>query len=225
MATRPVEKMMGNAPGAKTAGGRRDSPDLQVSPGRQTRIEECVAMLRRELQRSDPAELDGTLALFQEVLRRPARPRPSAKGDLARRLSGGRTYTPAQEAALELRVSQQAFDTRQALLAGSLAATEVAGLLGTTRQTPHDRAGKGKLLAVMDQGRLRFPAWQFDPDGPDGVVAGLPDVLRALDASPLGKASWLTRPNPYLEGRLPLQALRDGDLARVLDQARAVGAV
>ena len=101
----------------------------------------------------------------------------------------------------------------------------MAGLLGTTRQTPHDRAGKGKLLAVMDQGRLRFPAWQFDPDGPDGVVAGLSDVLRALDASPLGKASWLTRPNPYLEGRPPLQALRDGDLARVLDQARAVGAV
>ena len=52
-------------------------------------------MLRRELQRSDPAELDGTLARFQEVLRRPPRPRPSAKSDLARRLSGGRTYTPA----------------------------------------------------------------------------------------------------------------------------------
>ncbi len=182
-------------------------------------------MLRQELRRSDAAELDGTLALFQEILSRPARPRPSAKGDLVRRLSGGRTYTPAQEAALELRASQQAFATRQALLAGSLTATEVAGLLGTSRQTPHDRAGRNSLLAVMDQGHLRFPPWQFDPGGPNGVVAGLPDVLRVLDVSPLAKASWLTRPNPYLEGRTPLQALQGGDLARILDQARAVGAV
>lgn len=225
MATKTMEKTRGGAPGAETARGRHAGPDLQVSSERQTRIEECVAMLRQELRRSDAAELDGTLALFQEILSRPARPHPSAKGDLVRRLSGGRTYTPAQEAALELRASQQAFATRQALLAGSLTATEVAGLLGTSRQTPHDRAGRNSLLAVMDQGHLRFPPWQFDPGGPNGVVAGLPDVLRVLDVSPLAKASWLTRPNPYLAGRTPLQALQGGDLARILDQARAVGAV
>ena len=191
----------------------------------ETRIEECLGLLRQQMRKSDPQELDATLDLFQKALRRPAASRPSAKADLVRQLSGGRTYTPAQAAALELRAAQDAFARRRQLLASALTAPEAARLLGTTRQTPHDRAGKGALLAIMDQGRLLFPAWQFDPDGPNGVLAGLPDVLRALDASLLGKASWLMRANPYLEGRTPLQALREGDLERVLDQARAVGAL
>lgn len=209
------------APGTERGG----TQDKENSARIETRIEECLGLLRQELQRSDPQELDATLDLFQKALRRPAASRPSAKADLVRRLSGGRTYTPAQAAALELRAGQEAFARRRQLLTSALTAPEAARLLGTTRQTPHDRANRGALLAVMDQGRLLFPAWQFDPDGPNGVLAGLPEVLRALDVSPLGKASWLTRVSPFLEGRTPLEALRGGDLERVLDQARAVGAV
>ena len=191
--------------------------------GRQ--IEECLTLVRRQLEQSGPEELDSTLALFQKVLKRPPVPRPSAKAALIQRLAQGRTYTPAEVAALELAVSRNAFAKRQELLAGSLTAPQVAKLLGTTRQTPHDRAGKGTLLAVMDHGQLRFPLWQFDPNGPNGVVSGLPDVLRALDVSPLARISWMTLPNPYLEKRTPLQALKDGDKDRVIDQALAVGAV
>lgn len=208
-------------PAASPGAGRGGTQNRENS----ARIEECLGLLRQELQRSDPQELDATLDLFRKALRRPAASRPSAKTDLVQRLLGGRTYTPAQAAALELRARQEAFARRRQLLAGALTAPEAARLLGTTRQTPHDRAAKGALLAIIDQGRLLFPAWQFDPDGPNGALAGLPNVLRALDASPLGKASWLTRISPYLEGRTPLEALRGGDLERVLDQARAVGAV
>ena len=214
---------------AKSQMSTKDAPQTsrtrRISPERQTRIEECVGLLRQELQRSDPQEFDAVLDLFQSALRHSAPPDSPVKMELVSRLSEGRTYTPAQAAALELRARQQAFDRRRQLLDGALTAPEVARLLGTTRQTPHDRAGKDALIAVTDHGRLRFPAWQFDPDGPNGVVAGLPDVLRALDASPLGKISWLTRPNPYLVGRTPLQALRDGDVDRVVDQARAVEAL
>jgi hypothetical protein len=82
----------------------------------------------------------------------------------------------------------------------------------------------GTLLAVLDRGVWRFPAWQFDPEGPDGVVEGLPEVLRALEVSPLAKASWLVRPNQYLEGRTPLAALKEGRVEAVRSAAEAVGA-
>jgi hypothetical protein len=142
---------------------------------------------------------------------------------VARELSGGRTYSPEERRALEIEAQLRAFRFRRELLADALTAPQVADLLGTTRQTPHDRARNGGLLAVLDRGQLRFPRWQFDPAGPDGVVPGLPELIRALDVSPLAKVSWLTRPNPYLEDRTPLEALKDGDRDRALDAARAVG--
>ena len=142
---------------------------------------------------------------------------------VARQLAGGRTYPPGERRALEIEAQLRAFQFRKELLADALTAPQVADLLGTTRQTPHDRARRGGLLAVLDRGQLRFPRWQFDPAGPDGVVAGLPELIRALDVSPLAKVSWLTRPNPHLEDRTPLAALKDGDRGRALDAARAVG--
>jgi hypothetical protein len=75
----------------------------------------------------------------------------------------------------------------------------------------------------MDRGAWRFPLWQFDPEGPDGVVQGLPAVLRALRLSPLGKVSWLTRPNPFLDNKPPLDILKNGEIERVLAEAQAVG--
>lgn len=142
---------------------------------------------------------------------------------LARELAGGRTYSPEERRAIEIEAQLRAFQFRRELLADTLSAAEVADLLGTSRQTPHDRARNGGLLAVLDRGQLRFPRWQFDPAGPDGVVLSLPEVIRVLDVSPLAKMSWLTRPNPYLEDRTPLEALKDGDRERVVDTARAVG--
>ncbi len=123
----------------------------------------------------------------------------------------------------ELELLMRSFERRRALLAGSLTAPQVAKLLNTTRQTPHDRVKAGTLLAVMDRGALRFPTWQFDPEGPDGAIDGLPDVIRALEITPLAKISWLTRPNDVFDGKSPLELLRDGQAERVIRQARGVG--
>lgn len=102
------------------------------------------------------------------------------------------------------------FRVRQRLLADSLTAPEVARLLGVTRQTPHDRAHAGRLLAVMDRGMLRFPAWQFDPAGSDGVLPDLPEVIRALGAMPpLSKIGWMTSPKTLLPDS-PVEILRRG---------------
>lgn len=118
----------------------------------------------------------------------------------------------------------RSFARRRELLAGALTASQVAKLLKTSRQTPHDRLTAGTLLAVMDQGAWRFPSWQFDPDGENGVVPGLPAVIRALRVSPIAKVIWLTRPNPALDGETPLACLKAGQTERVVALAHAVGA-
>jgi hypothetical protein len=138
-------------------------------------------------------------------------------------LMAGRTWTVAERMAARFDVLARSFTRRRELLADSLTSSQVAQLLGTSRQTPHDRVESGTLLAVMDRGALRFPIWQFDPDGEGGVVAGLPAVLRALEVSPMAKVSWLTRPNYMLDGETPLACLKSGDVERVVGLARAVG--
>lgn len=129
-----------------------------------------------------------------------------------------------EDLATEIAVLLRSFRRRKELLKASLSATEVAEVLGTSRQTPHDRAESGSMLAVLDRGALRFPAWQFDPSGPNGVIEGLPQVLRALRTSRFAKLSWLVRPNPIFKGKTPVEVLKRGDKERVLQAARAVEA-
>ena len=97
-------------------------------------------------------------------------------------------------------------------------------MLGVSRQAIHEREKKGRLLAVRENGRLRFPLWQFDAHGDDGVVPGLPLVLRALDeVAPmpaLAKMSWLQKSNSALGGVTPLQSLRAGQQNLVQSAAR-----
>ncbi len=148
---------------------------------------------------------------------------PQASSPVVSMLSGNRTFSPTARAALEYQVLMRSFERRRHLLADSITAPKVAALLATSRQTPHDRLGGGTLLAVKDGGVQKFPLWQFDPDGEDGIVQGLPAVLKALHVSPLAKVSWLTRPNAMLDGEMPLALLKAGETERVLRVASAVG--
>ena len=70
---------------------------------------------------------------------------------------------------------------------------------------------------------MRFPLSQFDPEGPDGVVSGLGMVLSALDLPPLAQAAWLERHHPALDGQTPIERLKAGDLADVVEIARRAG--
>jgi len=112
---------------------------------------------------------------------------------------------PPNPAELEFQALQARFAMRRELLAPCIGTSEVVSLLGLrNRQTPLDRIKARTLLAIRDQGQWRFPLWQFDPDGPDGVVAGLPDVLAELPVADLIKARWLQRPQPLLDGHTSL---------------------
>jgi hypothetical protein len=126
--------------------------------------------------------------------------------------------------ALELGTLQHRFALRRQVLSRTLAADEVAELLQTrSRQTAHDRAKAGSLLAIRDNGRLRFPLCQFDPEGPDGVPPGLADVLQGLHLPALAKAAWLERPHPALDGQSPIARLKQGGLDGVLAAAQRAG--
>jgi hypothetical protein len=135
----------------------------------------------------------------------------------------GKSFSRQERIQLELETLSKHFQHRRQLLDSSFTATQVAQLLGTSRQTPHDRVSSQTLLAIKENGKLCFPSWQFDPTGPDGVIDGLPAVLKALEISDYTKLNWLTRVNPYLDSQTPIQALKVGQKERVLAEASAVG--
>lgn len=131
---------------------------------------------------------------------------------------------PKDPAKLEFETLQARFASRRDFLQQCISTNDVVWLLALrNRQTPLDRLKARTLLAIREQGQWRFPLWQFDPDGPDGVIAGLPEVLAALPVADLSKARWLNRSQPLLDGQTPLEALRAGQLHHVLAEARAVG--
>ena len=115
------------------------------------------------------------------------------------------------------------FTARRKLLLDTITAPQVGEVLGVSRQAATGRAEKGSLLAVLDRGAFRFPTFQFDPRGPNGVVEGLPEVLKALEPQPaFTKLVWLTRSSDTLDNREPLEVLRHGGRERVVAAARAV---
>jgi hypothetical protein len=146
-----------------------------------------------------------------------------AEQTLALKLTGHK-YSQAERMGLELTALFQYFEQRRTLLQDSLTAKQVGQLLGTTRQTPHDRAEKGLLLAVLDKGVWKFPVWQFDPEGPDGMVAGFSEVLKVLPGSNFSKLNWWLIPNGALGNKAPIAALKAGKKTAVLREAQALGA-
>ncbi len=145
---------------------------------------------------------------------------PGERG-LAARLTD-RDYDEVERVELEVAALVERFLRRRELLTGALTTEQVAKLLGTSRQTPHDRLVARTLLAVLDRGALRFPPWQFDPEGPNGVMEGFPEVLRALPVTGFAALSWFVRANPFLENRTPVEAIEAGDKDRVIAAARGV---
>lgn len=105
------------------------------------------------------------------------------------------------------------------------------------------------LLALSIDGQRHYPAWQYvggpdpqplrrpngksdpvgrsmiwtPPPGPLRVLPGLHETLRAFDDTPWAAVSFMTVPHAYLNGDTPLQRLRAGDIAPVVEAAELYG--
>ena len=81
-------------------------------------------------------------------------------------------------------------------------------------------------MGLKDNGVYKFPLWQFDPEGDDGVIDRLPELLKTLQISDFAKLNWLNKSLRAFEGRTPVEVLKIGDERNVEDlivEARGVG--
>ena len=147
--------------------------DAKKAARKRRAVERAVAAMQALVDRLSPAEVERVCGRIDDALRDalPAEPDP-----VVAELTGGAEHGDEERVTLDLANLRRTFQLRRELLNGALNAPEVAELLGTSRQTPHDRAAARSLLAIRDNGALRFPRWQFDAAGPDAVVPGLPAV-------------------------------------------------
>jgi hypothetical protein len=106
---------------------------------------------------------------------------------------------------------------------GALTASQVAQLLGVSRQAVDKRRKSGQLLAVtLPRRGLHYVAWQFTEAGV--LLPGLIEVLAALAGNDSwAKVRFFVVGNDRLAGQRPLDRLRDGALEPVLAAARAFG--
>jgi hypothetical protein len=149
-----------------------------------------------------------------------------AKRALAKKIAGD-DYSEGNLAVLELANLTRYYQRRRELLADSITTPEVAKLIGCQAiTTVHDRRKAGTLLGLKDNGVYKFPLWQFDPEGDDGVIDRLPEVLKTLQISDFAKLNWLTKPLRAFEGRTPIEVLKSGneeDIQDLIVEARGVG--
>ena len=104
--------------------------------------------------------------------------------------------------------------------------TELASLLGVTRQAIASRVKSGTLLALPGRRSRLYPTWQIDVEGREVLpaVAALLSEWRRIepDVEELTIATWATTPNALLDERAPADLIGDDDaVAGVLRAARA----
>ena len=142
--------------------------------------------------------------------------------ELAKEIAGD-DYSDEPSWHLELANLHRLYERRRRLLAKSLTSTEVAELLDwKTRKTIHDKLKAKDILGIKDKGIYRFPLWQFDPEGDDGILDGLPQVLKALEVSDFTKLNWLSKPHPAFDNQTPVEMLKQGKIDDVVTEARGV---
>lgn len=119
---------------------------------------------------------------------------------------------------------EKAFDdARNRLLRQGLSTPAAAERLALTPEGVRKRASRKELFALKLGRDYRFPAWQFASRSPDGILAGLREILHVCVLDPLELAAWFERKTQALDDRTPIQALEEGDIADVVAAAEAAG--
>jgi hypothetical protein len=107
-------------------------------------------------------------------------------------------------------------------LGGSLSVEQVSELIGISRQAVDKRRSQNQLIGLTQGKRgYAYPAFQFE-DGK--TLDGLKVVLDALSAhDPWMQSIFFANGNDRLNGRTPLDALRQGKTEAVVRAAEAYG--
>lgn len=115
-------------------------------------------------------------------------------------------------------------EVKQKLLAcagGAVGVTDVARILGITRQAVDKRRRAHRLIAVSHGHDYAYPAAQF---AEGGLVQGLDRALVAMPArDPWMRLEWLLTADDELDGMSPLDALRAGRVQDVVANAAGHG--
>lgn len=132
-------------------------------------------------------------------------------------------YEPDARARAILRGKQQALADLRAN-GGAYTLGEVRTLLnGISRQAVNQKVRDGNLLTVPGPGDdHRYPTAQFMSDG--RPAPGLKAVQDALPTrSPWAVFNFMIQPDALLDGRKPIDVLKEGNVDRVVEAARRYG--
>ena len=110
---------------------------------------------------------------------------------------------------------------RELLLAdegGACTTKEFAEAVGVTRQAIDKRRKVGTLIGLrLGRRGYVYPIWQIGLDGLGDVLAELQDY------DPWTQLAFMLSPNSRLDGELPLEVLRAGEIARAIEAAQLYG--
>jgi biotin operon repressor len=131
---------------------------------------------------------------------------------------------PEKNAAALAQAFDRAEDRKVNLLkrADMLNGEQLAAELGLSRATVDNRRQEGKLLALEfgTKRGFRFPQWQRDLVEERDIRASFEAVLNRLaQVGPWSRYRFFVQSSPELDGRTPVEALRAGEGAAVLNAA------
>jgi len=176
-------------------------------------IASAVTLLSPKHQRAIDAIHADLPGLAQKFVR-------ALAAEAARRSEAGTTNPPTALLA-DHTPSTQSDDLESMLIedwAGRVAgSTYLEENLRIARSTLHRWQRRGDVVALRKGGRKHvFPLAQFVDGRP---VAGIRDVLEQI-GNPRLAWLWLTRPAAQLDGRIPIELLRQDQIAEVVEAAR-----
>ncbi|MGX5831838.1 MbcA/ParS/Xre antitoxin family protein [Mesorhizobium sp. 43Arga] len=144
-----------------------------------------------------------------------------ARGGLASAESANESPLPATAAPLSPRLLERANELQSVLIedwAGEVAgSTYLEQNFRIPRSTLHRWQRRNEVVALRKGGSKHvFPLAQFVDGGP---ASGISDVLLAI-GNPRLAWFWLTRPSPALDGRIPIEMLKQDMVCDVVSAAR-----